>query len=249
MKHAIATSLGALALLLAGCGGGDEAANGSGTVSNAPITQIPAPNGGEWTQVVSQTPEGGMMMGNPNAPVKVVEFASLTCGACAGFAEEGEPKLIDKYVKSGQVSFEMRNFVRDGADLAASLIARCNGPAAFFKLSDQLFAAQGEWLGQLQGMTPQEQQAILSMPPGQQAMAFAQRAGLDQFARVRGIPAAKAQACLTDEAEIKRLVAMKEQAVREYSVPGTPSWVINGRSLGSMQWDGLEPQIQAALPR
>ena len=249
MKHAIATSLGAVALLLAGCGG-DEAANGSGAVSNAPLTQIPAPNGGEWTQVVSQTPEGGMMMGNPNAPVKLVEYASLTCPACARFAEQGEPKLIDKYVKSGQVSFELRNFVRDGADLAATLVARCNGPAAFFKLSDQLFATQQQWFGQVQQLPPEEQQAILSQPAPQQALALAQRAGLDQFARVRGIPAAKAQACLTDEAEIKRLVAMKEEGVREYNVPGTPAFVINGRLVDEAnQWEGLEPVIQAALPR
>lgn len=246
MKHALATSLGALALLLAGCG--DDAATGNSTASNAPLTQIPAPDNGDWTQVVTRTPAGGMRMGNPDAPVKLIEFASMTCGACARFAEEGEPQLVDRYVKSGQVSFELRNFVRDPADLAAALIARCSGPAAFFKLSDQLFASQEDWLGQLQTLSPAEQQQAQTLPPAQAPAFYADKAGLIQFARVRGIPAAKAQACLTDKAEIDRLMEMNKVAVNEFNVQGTPTFAINGDTVEANQWEMLEPRLRAAIP-
>ena len=91
----------ALALFMAGCGdkGGDSSGNNS-----APLTQIPAPNGGDWTETVAATPEGGFRMGNPEAPVKLVEYASITCPHCAEFAEQGTSALRDQYVKSGRVS-------------------------------------------------------------------------------------------------------------------------------------------------
>jgi protein-disulfide isomerase len=247
MKSLTAGSLAALALTLAGCG--DEG-SGNGAASapakNVPLQQIAAPNG-DWTQVVTQTPEGGFMMGNPNAPVKVVEFGSMTCGACAAFSQEGEPQLVQKYVKSGQVSFEFRNFVRDAADIAAALLARCNGPSAFFPLTDQLFAAQREWLGKLQELPPEQLQQMQTAGPQAAPIAF-QGAGLDQFARLRGIPAAKAQACVSDQAQLQRLVDMGQSAVREFNVSGTPTFLVNGRvSDAGADWAKLESEIQAAL--
>jgi protein-disulfide isomerase len=76
MRHSIPTGAIALALLLTGCGGesGKEAGSTSGGTAAA---IVPAPNGGDWSQTVSQTADGGFMMGNPNAPVKLVEFASM----------------------------------------------------------------------------------------------------------------------------------------------------------------------------
>lgn len=248
MKVFVGSGIAALALMLAGCGSdGDAAGNGSAAVSNAPLTQIKAPNGGDWAQQVVQTPEGGFLMGNPDAPVKVVEFGSMTCSHCAEFAETGEPKLIETYVKSGQVSFEMRNFVRDPADLAAALLARCNGPAAFFPLNDQLFAAQDEWLGKLSGMSQQEQQQLQNVPQEQLPTIMAQKAGLDEFARVRGIPAAKVQACLSNQAEIQKLVEMNSRAVQEHKVQGTPAFLVNNRLVEGSTWEVLEPEIRKAI--
>jgi protein-disulfide isomerase len=246
-----AFKLGAAAILaLATASCGDDAAGGGNATAeqNFQVQQVAAPNGGDWTQTVSETPEGGFRMGNPNAKVKVVEFGSMTCGVCAAFAEEGEPALIEKYVKSGQVSFEFRNFLRDGADLAAALLARCNGASAFFPLTDQFFAAQGEWLGKLQTMSPEQQQQLGTLSPAQAATGYAQAAGLDQFVRVRGIPAARAQACLADQAQVQRLVQMNEAAVKEHQVSGTPTFLINNNVVpNSANWKTLEPAIQQAL--
>jgi protein-disulfide isomerase len=248
MKLFKGSAVAALALAVAGCGG-DAGGNAQGTADkNMPLTQIAAPNGGDWTQMVTQTPEGGFLMGNPAAKVKVVEYGSMTCGHCATFAEQGEPQLVDKYVKSGQVSFEFRNFVRDPADVAAALLARCNGPSAFFPLTDQLFAAQAEWLGKLQGLTPAQQQQLAALPQNQSIAAMAQAAGLDQFVRVRGIPAAKAQSCLADTAGLQRLVDIQTQAVQQHKVNSTPTFLINGKvAEASADWAALEPAIQAAL--
>ena len=253
MKSSIGIAALGLALLLAGCGeganggksGGNEAAAAGG---GAPVASIPAPNGGDWSQTVTQTDQGSFVMGNPDAPVKLVEFASYTCPACASFAEKGEPQLIDKYVKTGQVSFELRNFVRDPADLGAALLARCGGPGPFFTLSDQIFAAQEEWMGKLQNLTPADQQALQTMPPAQVATTIADRAGLIEFVRVRGIPEEKARACLADQQATERLVAMTSEGAERYQVPGTPAFLINGKlAQDASQWETLEPKLRQAL--
>ncbi|HZG09629.1 MAG TPA: thioredoxin domain-containing protein [Allosphingosinicella sp.] len=247
MKAFKLSAAAALALAIAGCGGGTDSAGNTTAQQNFKIEQVAAPNGGDWTQMVSQTPQGGFIMGNPDAKVKLVEFGSMTCGACGAFSEEGVPQLTEKYVKSGQVSFEFRNFVRDGADMAAALVARCNGPSAFFPLTDQLFAAQEDWLGNLQKMTPEQQQQLNALSPAESTASLAQAAGLVDFARLRGIPAARAQACLADQAQVQRLVEINQTAVREYQVPGTPAFVINNRLVEAANWAQLEPAIQQAL--
>jgi protein-disulfide isomerase len=245
------TGTAALALLLAGCGGDSGGGNSQTAAANnsAPVETVAAPNGGDWAQTVTQSPEGGMLMGNPNAPVKVIEYASFTCPACAKFSESGTPQLVDKYVKTGQVSMEFRHLVRDPADLAASLIARCGGPTPFFKLAEQLFATQNEWLGGLQtALTPADQQAMQAMTPAQVAVTVGEKAGLIQFARIRGIPEQKARTCLADQQATERLVEMTNQGVQKYQVAGTPSFIINDKlSDAGAEWEKLEPQIRKAL--
>lgn len=243
MKAFTGSAIAALALMLAGCGE-EGAVNNQSAAAPVELKQVPAPNG-DWTQMVSETPQGGFLMGNPQAPVKLIEWGSFTCPHCAEFAEKGVPALVSKYVKSGQVSFEFRNLVRDPVDLAAALLARCNGPAAFFPLTDQLFASQEEWFGKVQALSPQQQQQIGTSP--QPAVGFAAAAGLDQFARVRGVPAAKAQACLADQAQIQRFVQQNQADSQQYEITGTPNFVINGEKVDAGDWAQLEPAIQAAL--
>lgn len=248
MKAFTGTAAITLALLLSSCGGESTGGNQTAAAGEISADPIPAPNGGDWSQMVSQTQEGGFVMGNPEAPVKLVEFASYTCPHCASFAENGEPRLIEDYVKKGLVSFELRNFVRDPADLAAALVARCGGATPFFKLSDQIFASQEEWFQKLQTMSPAQQQQLQTMAPGQVATAMAEQAGLIQFARMRGIPEERARACLSDQAATERLVEMTNGAVQQYQVPGTPAFLINGSLVqNASEWESLEPEIRKAL--
>ena len=81
------------------------AATPAATATAAPATAA-SPAGQDWTTVVAATPEGGFRMGNPNAPVKLVEFASLTCPHCQEFHEAGQPTIKDKYVATGKISYE-----------------------------------------------------------------------------------------------------------------------------------------------
>ncbi|PWG02780.1 thioredoxin domain-containing protein [Sphingosinicella humi] len=199
----------------------------------------------DWTKVVAQTAEGGFRVGNPDAPVKLVEYGSLTCDHCAHFAEEAMPKLLGQYVKSGKVSFEFRNFVRDPADLTASLLSRCAGPDDFFALTHQYFTTQPQWFGKLQAMTEAEREAINALPPAERLVRFASMVGLDATAAKAGVSAAEAKQCLASEANIGQLVEMGKTAVEKHQIKGTPSFMINGKTLENVHnWAALEPHLK-----
>lgn len=251
MKAVLIGGVAALALALGACGeGGDATGNAASNVDlNAPIEQIAAPNNGDWTQVVAETPEGGFRMGNPDAPVKLVEFGSMTCSHCAEFAEKGAPVVESKYVKSGQVSYEFRNYVRDPLDIAMSLLARCGGATPFFKMTDQMFAAQDQFFDRAQGIDPAAQQRLQTLPQQQVPAEYARLLGLVDFVKMRGIPEAKANACLTDQAGLEKVVSILNDANKNYpNIPGTPAFVINGNLVpNAASWEQLEPALREAL--
>ena len=97
----------------------------------APARKAAAPAAVDWSKRVAATPEGGFVMGNPAAKVKVVEYGSLTCPHCAAFSNSAKAGLAAR-VRTGKVSFEFRNYVLNGIDVAATLVARCGGTARFF---------------------------------------------------------------------------------------------------------------------
>jgi protein-disulfide isomerase len=234
----------ALALVLAACGGG------GGNISQAdldkPLTQIKAPQG-EWTEVVSETPEGGFRMGNPNAPVKLVEYASLSCPHCAEFEEQGVPTLRDKYVKSGQVSWEFRTFLLFPSDSGVSMLLHCQGSTPFFRLSEELYASQRDWAGKLETLTDQQKQQLQAMSPQQAGAALVQMLGLDEFFRQRGMPQSRIDSCLADKAVADKVGGITQLGTKE-GVTGTPTFFINGKQAPeTAAWGKLEPQLRAAI--
>ncbi len=241
---------GAAALASAACNAEQQPQGASGGPTG-PVQNVERPASGDWSEAVTLTNEGGFVMGNPNARVKLVEFGSMTCPGCAAFDETAMPVLTGKYVKSGDVSFEFRNFVRDPYDITAALIARCNGASTFFPLTRAMFESQAEWTGKLQQVPPEQMQSLQTMPPEQQFATIAKWTGLQQFAAMRGVPSAKSSQCLTDQAEINRLVQMNSDASSQYDVPGTPSFLLNGKLVemqpGAAIWPQLETKIRSEL--
>src|SRR5690606_11274640 len=108
------------------CGSGEE----KGTTSSEAIAPIAAPAGQSWLETAAVTPEGGNVVGNPNAPLKLVEYASHTCGTCAMFSQDSGGE-IDKYIESGVLSYGIRNQIHNAIDLTLAMLNRCGEPAAF----------------------------------------------------------------------------------------------------------------------
>jgi protein-disulfide isomerase len=245
MKSMLTAGAAALALLLAGCG--DGGGNQSAPVADTPLKQIPAPNGGDWTQTVVKTAEGGYLMGNPQAPVKLVEYGSLSCPHCAEFEEQGAPTLRDTYVKSGQVSWEFRTYLLFPTDPGISLLANCQSEDAFFPAIEQLYKDQTSWMGKIQALPQDQLQALGTMPPRQSAAVVVRAAGLDEFFRQRGMPSSQIESCLADPGGLEKVAETKRKG-DEMGVNGTPSFFINGKVVeGVANWRGLEPAIREEI--
>lgn len=212
---------------------------------------VQAPNG-DWSKLITQTSEGGFLMGNPQAKVKLIEFGSLTCSHCADFATQDEPKLVEQYVKTGNVSFEFRNYVRDPLDITAALITRCAGASPqYFTLTNALYADQKNMFAKLQAVPQDQLAALQGLPPVQQFQRMAQYSGLQEWAAQRGLPSAKSGQCLANQAEIDRLVQMVSDSTTQYNIEGTPTFVINGEAFslksGTPAFEQIEAKIKDAL--
>ena len=245
MKPIHVLACAAAVIALAGCN-----KNQGKTASEQPvkITQVAPPPGGDWSEVVNAT-AASFMMGNPNAKVKLVEIGALTCPHCRAFDEEGAQTLVDKYVKSGQVSWEFRTYLLNGFDIPAALIARCNGAKTYFPLVRAMYKDQPLWVGKIQATPPAQLDQLQRLPANQQFVTMAKLAGLQDWAAARGVPQAKSDQCLSDKSKIDQLVQLSSDVTTEYpDFTGTPSFVINGTLLkDTATWEKLQPQLDEAL--
>jgi protein-disulfide isomerase len=237
-----------LALLAAGCHKTPDAQNA--TVPTLKVAAAPAPAGQDWTQVVSQTPEGGFRMGNPDAALKVVEYGSRTCPTCGLFGRTGMQPLENNYVKTGKVSYEFREFFVHGApDVPFGLLGTCAGPAPFFGLLEAMYKGQEDFEKKLmdQTATAALQTKLANATPIQSAQAWADYMGVVDFVKQRGIPEAQARACLSNQKELERQTAVMQDASQNKGVTGTPSFFLNGKQLENVvDWASLEQSLKQA---
>ena len=229
---------------LAGCGGAETSTAGKQPAA----ATIPAPAGQSWADTVTQTPEGGHLMGNPNAPVKLVEFGSLTCHICAEFDKEGSEPLKG-YVNSGTVSWEFRPFIRNSLDLVASRLADCVPAQAFFPIVDSLYADQSAWAFDREAQINAAIQANASQPPTRLVGALGTASGLDERFAARGLSTAAQTQCLGDANALTALADRTQSAGQEYDIQGTPTFLLNGRKVEGTAWSLIEQQLIGAGAR
>jgi protein-disulfide isomerase len=220
---------------------------GSAGTAATPKKPIPAkaPAAANWLRTVTPTAEGGYRIGNPAAPQKLIEYGSFTCSTCAVFAEQGLPSLLRDHVRTGRVSFEYRNFVRDPFDMAAALVARCASPGNFFPVAERIFQTRKAWVARFNAMTPEQVKAVDAIPVPERLVRYAEIGGLIALAAQHGVPAAKARQCITDKAALDRLIAMRQVAVNQLGLRGTPFFILNGRNTEVYDWASLEPLLKS----
>lgn len=201
-----------------------------------------------WVASVRVQPNGAFVMGKPAAPVKLVEYLSYTCSHCAHFTGEASAPLKTGYVAKGLATVEVRNAVRDRYDFTAALLARCGGPSKFFGNSEALFATQATWLGKASAFEAANAERIGKLAMNDSLKAIAKGVGLDVLMRARGLTVAQIDACLTDAAAQKQVVAMTNEAWTIRKINGTPSFLINGNAFeGPGSWAAVEAGLKAAL--
>lgn len=231
-----------LALALAACGGDAE-----GEIEGDVIDPIEAPAGTNWTETVTVSEQDGYVLGNPDAPIKLVEYASHTCGACANFSATGKPG-IKEYVATGVVSFEQRNLVRDPIDLAIATLVRCGAEENMQVLSDEAWTNLSQFFQNVQ-TNGAAYEAAGQMPVDQRFIQIAQAAGLIDFFAARGLSADQQRACLADTSKIESIADNSTAQAEELGITATPTFLLNGRKLNVTQWSDLEPMLQRAGAR
>ena len=242
-------TLAALALGLSACGKSTDGAVPTGAASSAPLAKIAAPAGKSWADTVTVTSEGGYLMGNPEAAIKLVEYGALSCSHCAEFAETSFSKLRDDYIASGRVSYELRLFMLNALDLPAAMLATCGTPESVIPLSEQFWGWQATMFSNLQAAGDAKLQAAGNLPPNQRFAAIADLSGMTPFFAERGIAADQGAACLADAAKATALSEATQKASAEKNVTGTPWFFINGSDIGTQTWATLEPMLQNAGAR
>jgi protein-disulfide isomerase len=191
------------------------------------------------------------VQGNPNAPVKLIEYGSRACPVCARFAADGLSTLRSGPIAQGKLSYEFRDYPVHGAlDLAPIVLGKCADLSAQWPLIDQMMENQTTLLANERAASAAVQQLQASNPavtPQQIAQIYADQLGYLQFVTQRGLPEAKARACLADPKSYKDIEARFKVANDQYSVAGTPTFIVNGNVVPNASgWDALQPVLRAA---
>ncbi len=243
-RPALALAALPLVLGLAACNKEPSATeSGAAGPVAAPLPKAAAPATKAWADTVSITPEGGYVMGNPAAAIKIVEYGSLTCPHCAEVADKGSATIRDQWVQSGRVSFEFRNFVRDSLDVTMAMMTRCGAPESYFALTEQVFANQSAIFQKAQG-NQAALEAAANLPDAQRFGGIAQAAGLTDFFAARGISKDQAAQCLAKSDVATTLAGNTQKQAEQYKIEGTPTFLINGEVVGSLTWEELKARIE-----
>jgi protein-disulfide isomerase len=168
-----------------------------------------------------------MVLGNADAPVTLIEYASYTCPHCASFHANVFKDLKADYIDTGKVKFVFREVYFDRYGLWAAMIARCGGETRYFGISSMLFDRQKEWTGSDDPMVVVE--------------------NLKTIGRSAGMDDATIQACMENAAMAEAMVARFQETSAADQVEGTPTLIINGERYGNMSYDDLKAILDKKL--
>jgi protein-disulfide isomerase len=175
------------------------------------------------------TPED-RVLGNPDAPITIIEYASLTCPHCAEFDRDTLPKLKASWIDTGKAKLVFRGFPLNQQDLRAQILSRCAPPDRFFAFIDTLFQNQRSW-----AMADLEQTT----------------ASLANIGRLGGVSADQFKACLDDGKLADAIQAQAFTAEKSYKVNSTPTFFINGTLMdpnGAQPFEVFDKVLTAARP-
>lgn len=210
------------------------------------VSAAPVSASRNWLATTARTAEGAIVVGNPAAKVKIVEYLSLTCPHCADLSREAMTPLQHDYIAKGLVSLEVRHAVRDGYDFVASLLLRCEPPARYLDSVEALFATQQDWMAK--GLAAKNDPGFDAKSGDEKMAAVARAAGFDSFFAKRGMTTKAYAACMADAKAKDELTRMAGNSWQRDEIPGTPFVMINGKRQAAIHsWADLEPLVKAAL--
>ena len=164
--------------------------------------------------------------GSPDAKIKLVEYFSLTCPACAEFHIEVYPKIKEKYIDKGLVQMEYRDFPLDQWGLRAAALARCLEPKYYGAMVDVLLKQQSNWA--------RSENVLESL------LKIGQLAGLNEE---------NAKACMSNEKLLDGIISVRMTGNKKHNVNTTPSFLINGEKIQAFEFSDFEALFKDILGR
>jgi protein-disulfide isomerase len=164
------------------------------------------------------------ILGDPNAPVTIIEYASLSCPHCAMFHAERLPWLKETFIDTGRIKLEFRDFPLNAPALWGAMLAHCAGPDSYFAYLDFLFKKQPQW-----AFTEEPQTALKAM------------------AKQAGMAGDKFDACMKNESLQDAIIESRRIGIEDANVEATPSFVIDGETIsGIPEETDFTARIEAA---
>ena len=167
------------------------------------------------------------VLGNPDAPVTIIEYSSLTCPHCASFHKDTLPELKKKYIDTGKVKLILRDFPFDAVSARAAMVARCVEPSRYFKFIDVLFLKQSQWA------RSNEQEFINA---------------ISGIAKIGGLSSADFDACLANEAILDGILQRRLEGMQKFEVQATPTFIIGDDKIeGAMPIESFDEVLSNYL--
>lgn len=164
------------------------------------------------------------VLGKAEAPITIIEYASLTCPHCAHFEADVLPKLKTKWIDTGKAKLILRDFPLDEAALRAAMVARCAPAERFYPLIETFFATQEKWV-----------------------IAKDWQAALQRIAQLGGIGKQKFEACASDKKLEDEVAQSRLTAATQYGVEATPTFFVNGTKFEGEPTEAAFDQLLSGL--
>jgi protein-disulfide isomerase len=171
-----------------------------------------------------------LVLGDADAPIELIEYASYTCPHCANFHSTVFKDLKANYIDTGKVRFIYREVYFDRFGLWASMVARCGGGLRYFGIQDILYAKQSDWLA-----------------GGQDANVIVEN--LRTIGKQAGLSDTELDACMDDGDMAQAMVAKFQKETAADDVNGTPTLIINGEKNSNMTYADLSEKLDALLAK
>ena len=164
-------------------------------------------------------------MGNESAPIKMIEFASLTCGHCAKFHNEVFPKLKKDYIDNGKIYFTYQDFPLDKFALKASVIARCSGKEKYFSFLKVLYKKQRDWTS--------------SQDPFKSLL---------KIAKLGGLKNDEIKVCVSNKSIEDGILKNRLNSTKKFEIKATPTIYINGKKYdGDLTYEALKLKLDSLI--
>ena len=218
-RHALLGTAAIVAIVAAGGAGFYLWSPATAAAQTSPAGEVP------MADLLVPGPLGDEIQGQADAPVTIVEYASMTCPHCSHFHETTYPEMKNKYIDTGKVRFIFREFPLDNRALAASMLARCAGNEKFFPLIDAFFSQQKEWAAVQKPLQP-----------------------MFSIAKQAGFTEQSFNECLANQQLEQTIKDAATRAEQKFKINSTPTFFINGKIFrGALTIEELDKQISPYL--